>query len=430
MLILNVLLFYSLTAQEKINFNREKSKYIDLVGQLSHPFNIDDAGTYSFIDKYIKDKKLIVLGEVTHSDASTIDAKTKLIEYLHKKFGFEVLILESNLYATKVVWDSIMNSDFHGSAFSEVLNRSGYISNDYCSFYDFIDTIKLKKIPFYISGLDCSYCSEKCYDDFAYHLIERLRKYDATSNFEIPNFPTLKSKSKINYNEKKLWAIECNNKLIEKLRQIQSNLNDSIEIKEIEFYIQVLISNNHLFEIKYSNVNEKIGDTPIWILDRDIQFFSNFEWLMKNIYEGKKIVISTSSNHALRNSYLNKDKEIIYAKRFGDYLSEKYGDDVYIISFITYNRLGPPKIYFGEAPKNSLEYIFHCIGDDYRFLDFHDQTGSAINIWENKVFKMQHFITDKYNPWNLHFDAVLFIDQMSVLDPLECIDAPVLFRNP
>lgn len=52
----------------------------------------------------VGDRPLVGLGEWSHGDARTFDLKTRLVEYLHERKGFDVLFLESGLYDVSRIW--------------------------------------------------------------------------------------------------------------------------------------------------------------------------------------------------------------------------------------------------------------------------------------------------------------------------------------
>ena len=58
--------------------------------------NFDDL---EFLIPLLKDKQIVMLGEESHSFATTFEAKSRLIKFLHQKLGFTILAFEFDMYA-------------------------------------------------------------------------------------------------------------------------------------------------------------------------------------------------------------------------------------------------------------------------------------------------------------------------------------------
>jgi len=85
--------------QEKIN-----ARLVDLheVGEDNENF----AG-FERIKNDIGDAQIVMLGEQSHSDATTFETKIKLIKYLHQEMDFEILAFESGIYECDRAWSMI-----------------------------------------------------------------------------------------------------------------------------------------------------------------------------------------------------------------------------------------------------------------------------------------------------------------------------------
>src|SRR5699024_8508990 len=66
-----------------------------------------DKGRYHALDKYIKDKRIVLLGENSHFIGDYYSNKIDIIKYLHKHHGFNVVILESGLLEASLINESV-----------------------------------------------------------------------------------------------------------------------------------------------------------------------------------------------------------------------------------------------------------------------------------------------------------------------------------
>lgn len=60
--------------------------------------NDTDYSDLHAIGEAIGNKRIVMLGEVYHGDATAFQAKTRLVKFLHEKMGFKVLVFESDFF--------------------------------------------------------------------------------------------------------------------------------------------------------------------------------------------------------------------------------------------------------------------------------------------------------------------------------------------
>jgi len=52
----------------------------------------------------IKDSRIILLGEATHGEGNYTSAKIRLVKFLHREMGFDILAIECGFYECNKAW--------------------------------------------------------------------------------------------------------------------------------------------------------------------------------------------------------------------------------------------------------------------------------------------------------------------------------------
>lgn len=117
-----------------------------------HPITKEN---YSFLDKILKDKQIVLLGEQSHGDGATFDEKVLLIKYLHEKLGFNSIAFEGGLYDNYKAHQLLLNKKENSSIYNEAIFS---IWSDTQSFQDllaYIDERAVLNDVIKITGFDC-----------------------------------------------------------------------------------------------------------------------------------------------------------------------------------------------------------------------------------------------------------------------------------
>jgi erythromycin esterase len=84
--------------------------------------------------------RIVLLGEQTHGEGSTFQAKTRLVKFLHAQMGFEVLAFESGLYDCARIWENV---EAGGEVSKEVVGSL---------FYMYATSVQTQELFRYVQG--------------------------------------------------------------------------------------------------------------------------------------------------------------------------------------------------------------------------------------------------------------------------------------
>src|SRR5262249_40196051 len=71
----------------------------------------DDFSDLEPFAKAVGDARIVMLGEATHGDGTTFEAKSRLVRFLHERMGFDVLAFEIGLYDMHKAWERLRGGE-------------------------------------------------------------------------------------------------------------------------------------------------------------------------------------------------------------------------------------------------------------------------------------------------------------------------------
>ena len=329
--------------------------------------NNENFDGYERLKAAIGDAEIVTLGEQTHGDATTFETKIKLIKYLHQEMGFDILAFESDFYEGQRTWSMIEEGHDVKNSLGKSIFPVWSTLEELNPLYSYVENKLDTDRPLMVTGFDYQMMGRISRD----HFINDLKSYfssfkDASSYndqfYELQAFLSLVKLGKIK-TFKKNRAVASIAFLKELSEQIKSKpLNE-----QSSFWLQS-IKSLELF----------ISDMKLGTDFREQQMAENLVWL-KEKYPNKKIICWGATSHFLYNAAEVRTKSKVvqllaanyYKKQrmMGDYLKEKYGDNIYTIGFTAYEgvngySLKPP-------PPNSVEYLIGTAKADNYFLPLH-----------------------------------------------------------
>lgn len=372
--------------------------------------NDDDFGDLMRLKDVIGNTRIVALGEQSHGDGATFQAKVRLVRFLHEKMGFNVLAWESGFFDCEEM-DRALQSDqpldqaVRQGVFA-IWGKSALVR----PIFAYARSSYKTAAPLRMTGFDIQFSGEarQTYAEKLFGYIDRV----------LPNLASREDRLTVEYlaatigKSKHALTAEHRSqcqavivKLSEGLRQLNA--------REAEFFVKTLENLGWYEQLR--------GKGP-WRVDRasedfnlrDAKMGENIAWLARRWYPAEKMILWAASGHTAR-----KVSSIPLAQYEGlttmaDSAERLIGQRVYSIGFTAYQgSIGgamrrPSPLQLPDV--DSLEAMLHAAGCRYGLLDFR---GVPEQHWLRQPITARPFgYSQRTANWTDHFDAVFYIDVM------------------
>ena len=346
----------------------------------------DDFSDLAPLKDLLKNKEILFLGEGQHYHGSTLQAKNRLVRFLHQELDFDVLIFESGFYESNLVDREIGSSKDPIYQSTQAFYRWP-LDKQSKTVFEYIGQSKQTDKPISLAGFDAKVgTGGPIYVKFK-------RDFDLLLD-------SLKlSKNDLNYTLltncfKKMWEAEFSDRpkgdTVEVFKWELQSLIDKLEQNKrrneyFSFWHQNVksLKNSLDFVWYFKNFSELKLVTHLNELYslRDKYNAENLIWLLENKFKGRKVIVWAATAHlaydledvrvrGLKSTILNfKD---FYST--GHWLKKQYQDKIYSIGFTGYSiqkkkQNGKKLKYLRNGSKRNIEYSFHQLNRQYTFLD-------------------------------------------------------------
>lgn len=297
---------------------RTRSHWKDQIREIAGEINNDS--DFSVIDRYIKNKRIILLGESSHGIGDFYTAKIDLIRYLHDLHGFNVVVLESGFIEatlckrflkdqpTKLQIQNCFLDIFHNEEMIPLFTEN------------WASSIKL-------SGMD----PQPTYPLISDYIIDWIRHY---TNNEL--YRKIKEAEKAFFELDKQIMYKITKSLKVKMKSLIKEYQSLLHLINNKRQICTKQEERKILEIIQQGMQNRMDWLQLNLkgylssgIKRDLHMFENVEWLMNHYFKNEKIIIWAHNFHIRRKQTLIS--KILGIKTVGNLLSEKYPEEVYSI---------------------------------------------------------------------------------------------------
>ncbi|PUA28333.1 MAG: hypothetical protein B0W54_17870 [Cellvibrio sp. 79] len=251
---------------------------------VNHPITTAQQTPDNFADlaplgEAIGNKRIVMLDELTHGEGNVFQLKTRIVEYLHQKKGFNLFVIESGFFDVARLWQQqqSIRQLAPGNIFYMYAN-----SAEVWPLFDYIDASRTTPTPLVLAGFDG-------------RLSGNLSKQKL-----VPQLKTFLEKQKI--------QAEKNNYL----QQLQSLLDGNLEKADAATQKKFLVSNSALDQALQQlkqksslrldagfwqriNASVRMMAEVAWqqkhFDEHDLAMAGNLQWLAEEAYPDSKIIV-------------------------------------------------------------------------------------------------------------------------------------------
>ena len=375
----------------------------------------------AFLKDYLKDTRVVMLGEQTHFDGATFDAKIRLIKFLTQQMGYDILAFESEFYGVEKAVQNIQK----GATPKEELEKALFPMWTEANMFNDLLSLLQASPQISLMGFDNQIYTSYSTDQLPKDLQKTLTEY----KIQLPE-TTWQQLTELLYNLSEFdnKAFSTEGEFSKDTKELLSTLRDSITKlpQEPQAYWSLILQN--LQSSLQSAIYDEQGNQAASMKTRDYQMAQNLLYIMDK-YPDRKIICWGASYHFANDlSQLQVTQEskdyfrnansdfqesdtnhlhmIAPSSPMGNYIKEKYGSQIFSIAFTAYEgdyQIFDEKKAIPVPPENSIESKLKNTGLAYAFVPLANQAP----FYSSPL----GYLPLKHN-WADAFDALFFTRKM------------------
>lgn len=325
--------------------------------------DLRDGPDFTKLEPLFSESRIIMLGEQDHGDGATFAFKSRLVEHLHLRHGYNVLAFEADFYALARAWtEARIPTDVRTRVLPHVYSFWSQ-SRETAALWAFIEARFSSTHPLVVAGLDPRPTGVFAFTDILKELDALLFQAQVASIRDYPTFRrTLSNLLELEYRHKP--SDDEKELFFSVLKQLRQTF---VAAPQGPVWPQELVN------LEYTAYNA-------WgLAKRDEGMAANLEWLARR-HPAEKIIVWAHNYHVAKNTALIVGQE--KRRDFNDtLLGEKTAahlPGVCSLGFLSTEGWYHPKAYVGDLeerreldqpPPDSLEAHLLDTGLEHAFLD-------------------------------------------------------------
>lgn len=293
-----------------------------------------DTTDFRALKPLLKDVDIVMLGEQAHGEDMTYKAKVKLIQYLHKEMGFDLLLFEAGIYSCSKALEQMDEGENVRFALAHSLYPFWYGVKEFVLLSDYITETRKTESPLDVFGFDNQLTGKYSKQFFLSDLMKVLNSIDTSLT---------KSKDWEHLEESVSYLTSY------RLKEFKKNdpASDTSYLNSLLTLMEAEATTEHLSFWKQTIKSLKVylSDMGLDTDSRDKQMADNLIWI-KEKYPNRKIICWGATSHFLYNAENMRFRSPVIAIAYGgyykkhdfmgQYIKDKYGSKAYTIGFVTY----------------------------------------------------------------------------------------------